>query len=229
MNTSLTGNCDNVLFTGERDHFGFAAIDSHLKLIRGITDTEARERSEVLLRKELGGLITEKPSRSFDWLRFTVDVVSGHSLSDEALECARCGAIRAIAAVPSAIKCARAELDEAREKISDKKWKKEIERVDEDALVHMGDIAVGWVEKYYEVLTGLPVEPGRRGDIEREEEGEAIHSNLLESARLIGADPKLWGALSDGLRRALINERVHKLPLGEHSTGDFWHEDPMEK
>ncbi|GMH77001.1 hypothetical protein TL16_g07260, partial [Triparma laevis f. inornata] len=103
----LTGNCDNVLFSPVGA--GFAAIDSHVKLIRegggvGAKKVAEGNNSELIerLHRELGRVLIEGTG-CMEWLRFTVKVVGGWGLSDEALECVRVGAVRGMKAVQGAI------------------------------------------------------------------------------------------------------------------------------
>jgi hypothetical protein len=248
LKVSLTGNCDNVLLTNAPFcRAGFAAIDSHVKLIRGASSAaddsqNSRSVTSTMLLRELGALLEEAssaassgklssaPSRCFDWLRFTIEVVSGHTLSDDALACARFGALRGVAAVPGAVEWARGELKAARSTgaAGGKKWKEEMARIDEDALVSVGEVAEGLLAEHAELLQSLlPADENPAPGADLGDAREAFDPSVLASAKRIGADARLWAALSYELREALINERVLGMPLGEHSTGDFWRNDPV--
>jgi len=254
---SLTGNCDNVLFTDDpTDPSGITAIDSHIKLTRGEHNGAARSSSSALLRHELSSLLAENPNNpaSFEWLRFTVKVVSGHSLSDEALTTARSGALRGLFALSSAVEFTRAEvrLDKERNAAGAKryqilpihvtnpppqveaaipedneKWTASLARIDTDALASVAEDVESLLSNHGDMLLDLPPLPScleAGGKLNR-----PISTNVLSEAELVGAHPRLWDALSDGLQKALVNERILGVSPGPHSTGDFWFHEQDEK
>ena len=45
----------------------------------------------------------------------------------------------------------------------------------------------------------------------------AAEPALLAESELIGAEPRLWAALSSELRKVLLDERVRGVPAGPHS------------
>lgn len=218
----LTGNCDNVLFSPVGA--GFAAIDSHVKLIRegggvGAKKVAKGNTSELIerLHRELGRVLIEGTGR-MEWLRFTVKVVGGWGLSDEALECVRVGAVRGMKAVKGAIEAVRVEIGKEN---GGEKWSKSMGRIDEEVLVEVGlvveELVKGMTDDNGEVGEGEMLE-GREG----EEKVVVEDSAVVESAKKIGANLRLWGALTSELRRVLVDERVKGVEAGEHSNGEFW-------
>ena len=243
MKTFLTGNLDNFLLTRSplagtgRDSAiataGAAAIDSHVKLVKGsysdaVALEKTRESTMALLRTELGALLNEAesslacPSPSLGWLRFTVEVVSGHVLSDGALAAARLGALRGIAAMPSAVAWARSELAAARnEAMGYEKWEASLTRIDEEALTAMGETFEGLLAEHSELLKRLsPAVPREEWTscTNCDEKDEGIDADLLAEAKQIGALPRLWSALAEKLRKALVDERVRGVSPGPHSV-----------
>ena len=233
----ITGNLGNLLLTdapldgSALVAAGVAAVDSHVKLVRGAASdaailAEARTEARARLRAELGALLTEArgaavsctlataPSRSLGWLRFTVEGASGHSLSDGALAAARLGALRGVAAVPDAVAWARSELAAARSgAVGDANWQAALSRIDEEALVEVGRTFEGLLAEHADLVGRLPPPAAVSGGGAAEAAGPA----LLAESELIGAEPRLWAALSSGLREVLLDERVRGVPAGPYS------------
>jgi hypothetical protein len=236
----MAGNLGNILLTDAPLDgtalvaAGVAAVDSHVKLVRGDASdaavlAEARAEAQARLRTELGALLAEArnaaesgalataPSRSLDWLRFTVESSTGHSLSDGALAAARLGALHGVAAVPGAVAWARSELAAARSgDVGGAKWQAALARIDEEALVEVGQIFEGLFAEHAGLMGKLPpplavVGSGGGGG------AAAAEPTLLAESELIGAQPRLWAALSSELRKALLDERVRGVPAGPHS------------
>jgi hypothetical protein len=236
------GNLSNVLLTNSPLDgtalvaAGVAAVDSHVKLVRGaasdaVARAEARAEVQARLCTELGALLAEAreatesgtlavaPSQSLGWLRFTVEAASGHSLSDGALAAARLGALHAVAAVPGAVAWARSELAAARSSdVEDAKWREAFARIDEEALVEVGQIFEGLLAEHADLVRKLPPtlavvssSGGAGGG------AAAAEPALLAESELIGAEPRLWAALSSELRKVLLDERVRGVPAGPHS------------
>ena len=241
----VAGNLGNILLTDATLDgtalvaAGVAAVDSHVKLVRGTASdaaalAAARAEARARLRTELGALLAEArdaddrgalataPSRSLGWLRVTVESSTGHSLSDGALATARLGALRGIAAVPGAVAWARSELEAARRgDVGDADWQAALARIDEEALVAVGRIFEGLLAEHAGLMGTLPPPPtvpavvasgGGGGG------GAAVaEPALLAESELIAAEPRLWAALSSELRKALLDERVRGVPAGPHS------------
>ncbi|GMI21243.1 hypothetical protein TrCOL_g1911 [Triparma columacea] len=209
---ALTGNCDNVLIS--EGGVGIVAVDSHVKLIIGSDNSDARSRSLAMLLGSVSSLLADESSNpiSFDWLRFTVEVVSGHSLSDSALEAARIGAIKGLFATSSAVSSARAEIEKGIANRNEK-WTASLLRIDIEALSLVAKEVESKLGEHCEVC--VPPQPL---DVPA-----ALEPNVGSTVEGIGASPLLWARLSDELKEALVNERVLGISPGPHSAGDFWY------
>ena len=233
----VTGNLGNILLTDAPP--GVAAVDSHVKLVRGAASdaaalAAARAEARARLRTELGALLAEArdaagrgalataPSRSLGWLRVTVESSTGHSLSDGALAAARLGALRGVAAVPGAVAWARSELEAARRgDVGDADWQAALARIDEEALVAVGRIFEGLLAEHAGLMATLPPPPAVPAVVASGGGGgggaAVAEPALLAESELIAAEPRLWAALSSELRKALLDERVRGVPAGPHS------------
>jgi hypothetical protein len=231
----VTGNLGNILLTDAPP--GVAAVDSHVKLVRGAASdaaalAAARAEARARLRTELGALLAEArdaaergalataPSRSLGWLRVTVESSTGHSLSDGALAAARLGALRGVAAVPGAVAWARSELAASRRgDVGDAAWQAALARIDEEALVAVGRIFEGLLAEHAGLMGTLPPPPAVPAVVASGGSGGAAVAEpaLLAESELIAAEPRLWAALSPELRKALLDERVRGVPAGPHS------------
>ena len=233
----VVGNLGNILLTDEAA--GVAAVDSHVKLVRGTASdaaalAAARAEARARLRTELGALLAEArdaaergglataPSRSLGWLRVTVESSTGHSLSDGALATARLGALRGVAAVPGAVAWARSELAAARRgDVGDAAWQAALARIDEEALVAVGRIFEGLLAEHAGLMATLPPPPAVPAVVASGGGGgggaAVAEPALLAESELIAAEPRLWAALSSELRKALLDERVRGVPAGPHS------------
>ena len=152
-------------------------------------------------------------------------VVSGHSLSNEALECAQQGAIRGIMAVDRAIEWVKSALEFARDGSIDggERWAKSMSRINLDALIHTG-LIVRSIVGDHNLDVGVLEEEATK-DSEKGDEGEGrvvLNNEILQTAREIGADVRVWAALSSELRKVLTDERVFGISSREHSNGEFW-------
>jgi len=134
-----SSNLDNVILTKN----GIFAIDSHVKLIKGPGAV-----STDLMRQELGSLASSEPIKSLDWLRLTVESVSGHVLSDSALSIAREGALSCLSLVSDAaskvgkeILAAVAEGGAGRDA-----WRADVARIDVDAMQISAEIAAEFAQ-----------------------------------------------------------------------------------
>jgi hypothetical protein len=229
----VAGNLGNILLTDVAA--GVAAVDSHVKLVRGTASdaaalAAARAEARARLRTELGALLAEArdaaergvlataPSRSLGWLRVTVESSTGHSLSDGALAAARLGALRGVAAVPGAVAWARSELAAARRgDVGDADWQAALARIDEEALVAVGRIFEGLLAEHAGLMATLPPPPAVPAVVASG--GAAVaEPALLAESELMAAEPRLWAALSSELRNALLDERVRGVPAGPHSV-----------
>ena len=154
-----------------------------------------------------------------------MNVVSGHSLSNEALECAQQGAIRGIMAVDRAIEWAKSALEFARDGSGDggERWAKSMSRINLDALITTG-LIVRSIVRDHNLDVGVSEEEANEDSEEGDEgEGRVVLDNVsLQQAREIGADVRVWAALSSELRNVLTDERVLGISSGEHSNGEFW-------
>ena len=241
----LLGNLDNVLLTDAPLDVaegssglvavGVAAIDSHVKLIRGAGSDDvgdARTKARAQLYSDLGallleasdaekrGTLTSGPSQCLEWLRFTMEAASGHRLSDGALAIARLGALRGIAAVPDAVAWARSELAAVRDGgVGDTNWQAAFARIDEEALFEVGLTFECLQKDHFDLFGKLPPSPdATSGDVNGYGSGvPKVEKEVAEESKLIGAEPRLWAALSSGLREVLLNERVRRVPAGPHS------------
>ena len=233
----VTGNLGNILLTDAPP--GVAAVDSHVKLVRGAASdaaalAAARAEARARLRTELGALLAEAreaaerrvlataPSRSLGWLRVTVESSTGHSLSDGALAAARLGALRGLAAVPGAVAWARSELAAARRgDVGDADWQAALARIDEEALVAVGRIFEGLLAEHAGLMATLPPPPTVPAAVASGGGGgggaAVAEPALLAESELIAAEPRVWAALSSELRKALLDERVRGVPAGPHS------------
>ena len=124
--------------------------------------------------------------------------------------------------MPDAVAWARSELAAARRgDVGDADWQAALARIDEEALVEMGQVFEGLLAEHAGLMGTLPPPPtvpavvgsgvGGGG-------GAAVaEPALLAESELIAAEPRLWAALSSELRKALLDERVHGVPAGPHS------------
>ena len=242
----VAGNLGNILLTDATLDgtalvaAGVAAVDSHVKLVRGTASdaaalAAARAETRARLRTELGALLAEArdaaercvlataPSRSLGWLRVTVESSTGHSLSDGALATARLGALRGVAAVPGAVAWARSELAAARRgDVGDAAWQAALARIDKEALVAVGRIFEGLIAEHADLMATLPPPPAVPAVVASGGGGggggaAVAEPALLAESELIAAEPRLWAALSSELRKALLDERVRGVPAGPHS------------
>ena len=212
----MAGNLGNLLLTDAPLDgtalvaAGVAAVDSHIKLVRGTASdaavlADARAEAQARLRTELGALLAEArdaaesgalataPSRSLGWLRFTVESSTGHSLSDGALAAARLGALRGVAAVPGAVAWARSELAAARSgDVGDANWQAALARIDEEALVEVGQIFEGLLAEHAGLMGKLPPPLAVVGSGGCSRSGAAVaEPALLAESELIAAEPRL--------------------------------------
>ena len=226
---SLTGNCDNVLFSDGGflavdgtsslvSASGFAAIDNHMKLV----GKGSRDHLIEQLTSEISSLLDGNGTHCFDWLRFTVYEISGHMLSDEALDVARKGALCALERLPSALAWSDSTLKSIiSSESSSIEWKTAIERLDYEGLVNVCHHVQNVVAKSGVSLTAPAPAPfpssctGTSTSI--------LDDDITREAKAIAAAPVMWAALSADLRKTLMDERLRgKGTLGTHSAGDLF-------